>query len=240
MATRVINTLTREGSTHSESEKSFVSAEYVIDDTGDQSALPKPSSPQHRIENPDAPTNLSQDTNIKSDKFKVAKTQNKLESSLSNQPRAPLSTSGESYFPQHPRAGSNEPRSPQVRRPPASRSSHGIATKAGPPPALSTQRTYTQSPGRTTPPVDARGLYSRLGLKRNPINNNDLATTETEKSASASFGPVSAKPGRVTSARPSTSDGVMTGGRDRRFGYTESARDNDSTLRLSDDVMQRS
>ena len=233
MATRVINTLTREGSTHSESEKSFVSAEYVIDDTGGQSA-----SPQHRIEKPDATTNLIQNTNIKSDKSEVAKHQNKLESS-SNQPRAPPSLSGESYFSQHPRAGGNEPRSPQIRRPPASRSSHGIATKAGPPPALSTQRTYTQSPGRTTPPVDARGLYSRLALKRNPVKNNDLAVTESEKPARASFGPVSSRPGRVTSARPSTSDGVMTGGQDRRFGYTESEKDNDSTLRLVDDGLQR-
>lgn len=37
----------------------------------------------------------------------------------------------------------NESRSPPVRRPPASRSSHGVATSAGPPPAISTQRVFS-------------------------------------------------------------------------------------------------
>lgn len=50
-----------------------------------------------------------------------------------------------------------EPRSPFNKRPPASRSSHGIETRTGPPPALSTNRSYTgeaplRSPSGKRPP----------------------------------------------------------------------------------------
>lgn len=52
-----------------------------------------------------------------------------------------------SYFSAQPGASSGtEPRSPSYRRPPASRSSHGIETHSGPPPALSTQRSYNADP----------------------------------------------------------------------------------------------
>jgi hypothetical protein len=51
--------------------------------------------------------------------------------------------SDHSFKPQPSSAGS-EPRSPHPKRPPASRSSHGIETATGPPPALSTQRTLLQ------------------------------------------------------------------------------------------------
>ena len=50
------------------------------------------------------------------------------------------------YFVQQPAASGIEPRSPATRRPPASRSSHGIETSSGPPPALSTQRSYPTEP----------------------------------------------------------------------------------------------
>ena len=63
--------------------------------------------------------------------------------SLPVSPRAPsiqLSTRTGGYFAQQPAASGLEPRSPATRRPPASRSSNGIETSSGPPPALSTQR----------------------------------------------------------------------------------------------------
>lgn len=47
-----------------------------------------------------------------------------------------------SYFAAQPGSPGFEPRSPFNRKPPASRSSHGIGTKSGPPPALSTQRSW--------------------------------------------------------------------------------------------------
>jgi hypothetical protein len=56
---------------------------------------------------------------------------------------APQLPSGESYFTTQTAASGTEARSPANKRPPASRSSHGIETSTGPPPALSTQRTLT-------------------------------------------------------------------------------------------------
>ncbi|KAH0542891.1 hypothetical protein FGG08_002751 [Glutinoglossum americanum] len=62
-----------------------------------------------------------------------------------------------------------ELRSPQQnRRAPASRSSHGVATSTGPPPALSTQRPYpTDTPRRSWNPADfafAQQALSQTGL----------------------------------------------------------------------------
>lgn len=56
----------------------------------------------------------------------------------------PTLTSPSSYFKAQPSSSGPEPRSPPAKRPPASRSSHGIETSTGPPPALSTQRTLSQ------------------------------------------------------------------------------------------------
>lgn len=51
--------------------------------------------------------------------------------------------------------GGGEPRSPHPKRGPASRSSYGIETSSGPPPALSTQRTLSQDKlWRSSNPVD--------------------------------------------------------------------------------------
>lgn len=59
-------------------------------------------------------------------------------------PSTPLySPSVSTHFNQQPGGLGIEPRSPPSRRQPASRSSHGIQTSTGPPPALSTQRSYT-------------------------------------------------------------------------------------------------
>ena len=49
----------------------------------------------------------------------------------------------ESYFVPQSASSGVEARSPAIKRPPASRSSHGIETSSGPPPALSTQRTLS-------------------------------------------------------------------------------------------------
>lgn len=56
------------------------------------------------------------------------------------------------YFAYQPAATGIEPRSPATRRPPASRSSHGIETSSGPPPAFSTQRSYPAEPTWLQPP----------------------------------------------------------------------------------------
>ena len=71
--------------------------------------------------------------------------------SLANQ----LSPPSASYFTRQPDASGCDARSPFTRRAPASRSSHGIETLSGPPPALSTQRSYTVDSARNhAPPGD--------------------------------------------------------------------------------------
>ena len=71
--------------------------------------------------------------------------------SLANQ----LSPQAASSFTRQPGASGCDARSPFTRRAPASRSSQGIETLSGPPPALSTQRSYTADSGRNhAPPLD--------------------------------------------------------------------------------------
>ncbi|KAL8714252.1 MAG: hypothetical protein Q9220_001981 [cf. Caloplaca sp. 1 TL-2023] len=59
-----------------------------------------------------------------------------------------------SYFSSQPGTSGIEARSPANRRAPASRSSHGIPTSNGPPPALITQRSYHGDPWRNPPSVE--------------------------------------------------------------------------------------
>ena len=66
----------------------------------------------------------------------------------------PRSPPAGSYFAPRPVAPDSEPRSPFNRRPPASRSSHGIETFSGPPPALSTQ---------LSPPIEKTWKNVNLG-----------------------------------------------------------------------------
>lgn len=74
----------------------------------------------------------------------------------------------EYYFAPQPGSSGLEARSPATRRAPASRSSHGIETSRGPPPALSTQRSYTTDTARKVQsPKDinsARAHQVRPGL----------------------------------------------------------------------------
>ena len=94
-------------------------------------------------------------------------------SSSSSPPARPqfnraLSTPVGSYFAPQPGSSGLEARSPATRRAPASRSSHGIETSSGPPPALSTQRSYsTDAAKKSQPPTDvtsAREDQVRPGL----------------------------------------------------------------------------
>lgn len=72
---------------------------------------------------------------------------------LEGQPSPPAA----SYFARQPGASGFDARSPFTRRAPASRSSHGIETLSGPPPALSTQRSYTvDSPWKHPPSADPK------------------------------------------------------------------------------------
>ena len=79
-------------------------------------------------------------------------------SSPSPTPLAPHSATPQpaSYFAYQPGVSHNEALSPQNKRPPASRSSHGIETSLGPPPALTTRRSYNAELPWRSPPSDQR------------------------------------------------------------------------------------
>lgn len=84
-------------------------------------------------------------------------------SSTSRPSSVPLQSGVGSYFLPQPGASGIEARSPANKRAPASRSSHGIETSNGPPPALSTQRSYSsEDPWRYPAPVDQLALRPRL------------------------------------------------------------------------------
>ena len=76
------------------------------------------------------------------------------------------------------------PRSTPVRRQPASRSSHGIETSTGPPPALSTQRSYTTEVTRRRPaPVDP--IVSRPSLRGRSQTDSKLDSKTRRRNRSA-------------------------------------------------------
>ena len=106
------------------------------------------------------------------------------------------------YFAPQPAASGVEPRSPPTRRPPASRSSHGIETSSGPPPALSTQRSYPTKPPWEQPLPNDLGV-TRPSLSRAQTTNSidfilRLSQDKTDKQIVAD--PVSAgSKGRRTS-----------------------------------------
>ena len=142
----------------SESERSFVSAESENTTSKrpcvDQSALSPSSSRRAQ----DAVSNTSSSP---SSAFQQPTPLASRQASSSNTLKPTPSRSGppaESYFSSQPSSGF-ESRSPGYKRPPASRSSHGIETRSGPPPALSTRRSYNADPSwRSSPPTIAE-LY---------------------------------------------------------------------------------
>ncbi|MCJ1436778.1 hypothetical protein MMC27_006160 [Xylographa pallens] len=86
----------------------------------------------------------------------------------------------ESYFAIHRPTSGTEARSPANKRPPASRSSHGIETSSGPPPALSTQRTTAAHNDWTLPlPGDFPSILPSLTAKAlMGLNAQNTAATE--------------------------------------------------------------
>ena len=184
MHSRVVEQSTGEESPPSGSEKSFVSAasENASDWSNEtsrisQSALPSP--PRHSsVAPPHSPPNSTShasngthDPVDGSEAFSAS-------SSISPLPLAPQPGS---YFALQPGASGNEARSPPSKRPPASRSSHGIKTSSGPPPALSTRRSYNaESPWRNPPSSDSRATHPPVvhsssidSIVRQPHNNTN-------------------------------------------------------------------
>ncbi|KAL9610688.1 MAG: hypothetical protein Q9167_004636 [Letrouitia subvulpina] len=87
-----------------------------------------------------------------------------------------------SYFSNQPTSSGKEVRSPASRRAPASRSSHGIATADGPPPALITQHSYHGEQWRS-PPKSGQ-LHPPLIIQQQSQTASTDSLTQTTKSKS--------------------------------------------------------
>ena len=148
------------------SHRSPRSSPHDNSDIGDQSSLAHP--PDHlsataASQSPPAAISLVE-TGIAGPWISIPDTRQRTRSPPSplHAVRSPLLPPTGSYFVPQPGASGTEPRSPLNKRPPASRSSNGVETFSGPPPALSTQRSYQgDSAIRHTVPVDRTPSGSR-------------------------------------------------------------------------------
>ncbi|KAL9016327.1 MAG: hypothetical protein Q9185_006310 [Variospora sp. 1 TL-2023] len=123
-----------------------------------------------------------------------------------------LSPARLSHFSSHPASSGIEARSPANKRAPASRSSHGIPTTNGPPPALITQRSYQGAPWRT--PLPNHPPYPPAQHSQAPESTTTLAT-------------------RRNGSSPKTSGAAKSDAMSRstRDSYDEKEAEDDDTLR---------
>ena len=237
MPARVIGSNTREASPPSGSEKSFVSAESENTSSKGsfglgQSAPPSSSSALASTKSI-APTNFTSSKPSANGVSDFASGQ-QLDLSPTSKPLpAPPLTPGGSYFAQQPGASGAEPRSPLTRRPPASRSSHGIETSSGPPPALSTQRSYNaDSPWRITP--SSKTKIARPNLSQRPSTSASIdsiikqahQSTNEDSDSSPSVA-------RVARSKSLTHDGIGTAMAGRYSSTrSEDEEDQNTTIRM--------
>ena len=250
MPSRVPPNATREAeatassSPPSESEQSFVSADSASASASDDKRHPRPTKGS-RLGQSAKVTPSSQHHSVAaasltfSPKHSKSTTNTHSENALSPTPSKRLNTSLHpsegSYFTQQPGVPGVDLRLQQARRPPASRSSHGIETKSGPPPALSTQRSYSESPWRVASSATPRAVHPPLKL---PSDRANGAEKTPHDSTNEQLGAQKSKIARVTHTRPSTSDGVITTMEARDYRRWES-EERDSTLRISNQHVQK-
>lgn len=242
MPSRVARNQRREESPGSDSERSFVSAasekrsNWSDKETpiGQSAAVALPSLPPHSAIAPSnfTPTSLTAPnaTNVQLD-FSPRVQIPLLSSSKSSKPPTPLAPQLGSYFALQPGASGSEARSPQNRRPPASRSSHGIETSSGPPPALSTRRSYNaEPPWRIPPPNDLRST-------RPPMVHSasiDSVATQSHHIANGHIEPKISEAASSAPPRKPSMVGVGTVAMDEAYGVQSgSEEDQDSTLRIN-------
>ncbi|MCJ1274443.1 hypothetical protein MMC21_002239 [Puttea exsequens] len=235
---------TREDSPPSESEKSFVSAESKTTRSGGKdgqsgaSVALRSSSPQRHPQSQRsvAPANLTSPTSLASPTADSVTNSNPFFATTQVSPQSKPLSPTPSYFTPQPGASGLEPRSPQNRRPPASRSSHGIETFSGPPPALSTQRSYTgEAPWRNTPPISSRASYPQ-SPNATPSIDSIVNLTQTAPHEVFDYNPsVVARDARSI---PLSNDGPMATRR-RSSGRRDETGDQDSTLRIHGEEWER-
>lgn len=150
-------------------------------------------------------------------------------------PSTPLySPSRSTYFNQQPVGVGIDPGSPPTRRQPASRSSHGIQTSTGPPPALITQRSYTTDSEWKQPAPLERSRHSKYRPHAqksiDSIINSTRSTTD-KKNNDLAFKATSSVRRRPEMTEEKT--GITAEFKGRHRGHDE---DQDSTLRNFDPV----
>ena len=134
-----------------------------------------------------------------------------------------------------------EPRSPQQKRGPASRSSYGIETSSGPPPALSTQRTLSQdrlwrSNTSPDPPNSSQSPEPQPnGAVHPPFSIDAVLKSESEKTSTADQQQQLSTPPEQDQARPETEEKDEVAAMDSRFGRNSyGGNDRDRTIRGAD------
>lgn len=244
MPPRVTASFTRDDSPPSESEKSFVSAgsentwprsdkegePHIIGQSGASAAL-RSSSPQRRNQKPIALANFTSSTTRLTDGVDDFTSGQTTPRSRILSP--PLLPSGASYFTPQPGVSGLEPRFPQNRRPPGSRSSRGIETSSGPPPALITQRSYTgEAPWRNPPTITPRAPYPLSTDPSNTPHSIDSIVKLTQHTTNEDSDPSSSNASRAARSKSLENDGLMTTMAVQNNGHLGSEEDQDSTLRM--------
>lgn len=237
MPSRVVQQHTREESPPSDSERSFVSA--ASENTSNRSNTESPigqsgpvalPAPRHSAIAPANSTSLAtpKATNDSTSNNSAGLQAYSPSSSTSPTPLAPQLGS---YFAPQPGASGSEARSPQNRRPPASRSSHGIETSSGPPPALSTRRSYNaEPPWRSPPSTDPRATHPPM--VQGP--SIDSIVRQTQHIANDHIEPHTSEVARPARPRKSSIVGGGTIAMDGRYEVQSgSEEDPDSTLRIN-------
>ncbi|KAL9040442.1 MAG: hypothetical protein Q9214_004484, partial [Letrouitia sp. 1 TL-2023] len=180
MATRVSEVMTREydcSSAEVESgHQSLPPSSTTLAKSLTQRAIP--SSPQHHRFNSVATTTASSTSSLQ----RAQSTDRPTSSPSSLQTSTSLGPPRGSYFSNQPTSSGKEARSPLSRRAPASRSSHGIATAEGPPPALITQHSYHGEQWRS-PPKSGQ-LHPPLVIHQQSQTTSTDSLTQTTRSKS--------------------------------------------------------
>lgn len=233
MPSRITGSATREKSPPSEDDKSFVSAESenTSGRASHQSAVPTDVTltPKH----PKTTSNKTINDASDSIQSNIVPTQSPSRHSTSF-----IFSQVGSYFSPQPGASGIDPRSPPTRRAPASRSSHGIETASGPPPALSTQRSYTGSAWRNSAPIDPRAIHPSSNAPLDVNGGSDSIIELPNKVTNEDTELAKSNTTRTAYPRPSTSDGVMNDMRAQKYGFLESDEDKDTTVRINSHTSQ--
>ena len=233
MPSSVLGESTREGSPASGSEKSFVSAasentsnkNLGIDQSG-SATLPLPT--RHTEITFTDFTSLSTPKALDTNHRLIA--ENKGLSSSSPASPFPPAPQSASYFSPQPGASGNEARSPPIKRPPASWSSHGIATSSGPPPALSTRRSYNAESRLQNPPTNPRAIHPPMVHS----TSIDSIVRQTHQTVDDSTDSRVSEGVRSTQGRKSSTEEGGTIKMDGRYEIQSgSEEDRDPTLRIN-------